>query len=640
MKLTTQDNTIRRSGNFQESTFKIAATAKAFDILSSKLYTNAKLAIVRELSTNAWDAHIEAGTTNRAFDVHLPNNLEPYFSIRDYGTGLSPHAIETIYTTYFASTRNDSNDFTGALGLGSKSPFSYTDQFTVTSYYDGTVYTYSAFKNEHGEPSITLLSQQATIQSNGLEIRLNINRGDEHAFIESARQVYQHFPLKPNITGCRIDFPQKVSLFDGNGYVIAKADYGRSIFVVMGNVAYSVDDHYFTSKFKTVNITINCDIGDCDIAANREELHYNERTIAHIQSKLAIIEKEVLNKIEKILSSASTTLEKYIAAKQFKELITIDLPIDKLEMVTPDYKLIRTRESSEKLFIIWNDHYRYLPIQDNINFIEVNQDKLKQSDKNKIRSWIKQTDKLCYLAYIKDRQKFIETFGEPTIKLENLPAVPIATRSTPTAAGSRDEFHFVKRLTGHTLAIEMWKTVDSIGPKSIAIPRDKYTFSLNKVIRNSNDSYQLQSLAQMMGYATVYGINNTHYDKIRTKFNLPDFEEELRKYLLSKTGHITDYDVYYLCGNDHISKSFSLDFIKVIHGLSDECNHIVNLSKLKDLDPLRMAFAWMGMKLPNMKTDFVEQFYKKYPLLQKINLHYVQKSDTKDMVDYIKIKEK
>ena len=61
MKLNTEHRDVFRSGVSRESTFKIAASAQAFDILSSKLYTDVKLAIVRELSTNAYDAMVEAG---------------------------------------------------------------------------------------------------------------------------------------------------------------------------------------------------------------------------------------------------------------------------------------------------------------------------------------------------------------------------------------------------------------------------------------------------------------------------------------------------------------------------------------------------------------------------------------------------
>jgi len=134
--------------------FRIRNSAKAFNILSSGLYANKVRAIIRELSCNAVDSHTAAGKQDTPFDVHLPNQLEPWFSIRDYGTGLSHEQVTNIYTTYFESTKTDSNDYIGALGLGSKSPFSYTDNFTVTDVKDGIKGIYYAFINEAGVPSI------------------------------------------------------------------------------------------------------------------------------------------------------------------------------------------------------------------------------------------------------------------------------------------------------------------------------------------------------------------------------------------------------------------------------------------------------------------------------------------------------
>ena len=113
--------------------FRIRNSAKAFNILSSGLYANKIRAIIRELSCNAVDSHVAAGKQDTPFDVHLPNQLDPTFRIRDYGTGLTHDQVLNIYTTYFESTKTESNQFIGALGLGSKSPFSYTDNFTVTA---------------------------------------------------------------------------------------------------------------------------------------------------------------------------------------------------------------------------------------------------------------------------------------------------------------------------------------------------------------------------------------------------------------------------------------------------------------------------------------------------------------------------
>ena len=106
-----------------EQTFNMAATAEAFNILSSSLYSNPKLAIIRELSTNANDAHKQAGKEDYPFDLHLPTPSEPFFNIRDFGDGIPEDLIYNIYVNYFTSTKSDREDQTGYFGLGSKTPF-------------------------------------------------------------------------------------------------------------------------------------------------------------------------------------------------------------------------------------------------------------------------------------------------------------------------------------------------------------------------------------------------------------------------------------------------------------------------------------------------------------------------------------
>ena len=182
--------------------FRIRNSAKAFNILSSGLYANKVRAIIRELSCNAVDSHVAAGRPDTPFDLHLPNQLEPWFSIRDYGTGLSHEQVTSIYTTYFESTKTNSNDFIGALGLGSKSPFSYTDNFTVTAIRDGRCGIYTAFINEQGVPSIALMAESDTNEPAGVEVKFSVNdRWDFDKFCNEARIVYKYFKLRPKVTG-------------------------------------------------------------------------------------------------------------------------------------------------------------------------------------------------------------------------------------------------------------------------------------------------------------------------------------------------------------------------------------------------------------------------------------------------------
>ena len=94
MKLHTESKTVTRGGIQSESTFTIKTTAKAFDILSSGLYTDPITAIIRELSCNAYDAHVAAGKPDIPFEIHIPTRLEPYFSVKDDGIGLSDEDIQ------------------------------------------------------------------------------------------------------------------------------------------------------------------------------------------------------------------------------------------------------------------------------------------------------------------------------------------------------------------------------------------------------------------------------------------------------------------------------------------------------------------------------------------------------------------
>lgn len=97
------------------TSFSLQADAYLFDLLTSKVYSNPIAASIREISTNAIDACIEACLPPR-FDAHIPTVEEPYFYVRDYGDGMSPNTINSLYSTVGASSKRSSNDFNGCMG--------------------------------------------------------------------------------------------------------------------------------------------------------------------------------------------------------------------------------------------------------------------------------------------------------------------------------------------------------------------------------------------------------------------------------------------------------------------------------------------------------------------------------------------
>lgn len=296
MKLDVAVNEITLSNTGATGEFRIRNSAKAFKILSDGLYSNKIRAVIRELSCNALDSHVAADKRSTPFEVHLPTVLEPWFSVRDFGVGLDATQVTQIYTTYFESTKTESNQFVGALGLGSKSPFSYTENFTVIAVKHGIKRIYSAYINDMGVPSIVEMSSEVTDDDTGVEVKFSVtDRSDYNSFRYEAGQVFKWFDVKPCITGSSLDITP-VQYADRNivpGVHSFAAGSRADSVAVMGNIAYPLEklsepEKHFgkLASLLRCGIQLDFEIGDLDFAASREELSYVPLTIASIKRKL------------------------------------------------------------------------------------------------------------------------------------------------------------------------------------------------------------------------------------------------------------------------------------------------------------------------------------------------------------------
>lgn len=301
--------------------FRIRSSAKAFSILSDALYSNKTRAIVRELSTNALDSHIEADN-NQPFVIHLPTEMEPWFSVKDQGVGLDHDGVMNLYTTYFESTKTDSDDFVGALGLGSKSPFSYTDNFTVIATQGGHKGIYTAFINDQGFPSIVEMSRTATDQPAGVEVRFGVHHKDFHTFHKDAEQILKYFdPGQWQVCGVdnfSVKYPEYVAKnFIPGFHVIPGSSYHHKALLVMGNIAYPVNMEtlmpMLNAPAKTIlesySFQLDAPIGAVDIQPSREALGYTAKTVAFIQRVLTEVHNHIQDEICEKLDTLSNNWE-------------------------------------------------------------------------------------------------------------------------------------------------------------------------------------------------------------------------------------------------------------------------------------------------------------------------------------------
>jgi len=257
-------------------------------ILRSQIYSDKLLAVIREYSTNAVDANIEAGK-NVPINVQLPSIGDPTLSFRDYGYGLTDEEVCQLYVKYGASTKRNSNDYTGCLGIGCKAGFAYGDSFQVISYTNNKITTWLARIDESKRGTISMLnSTENTTGTTGTEVRVTIRKQDIEDCISKAKKFFKYWRTKP-IINCELP---KLEIFEStNDWAITKESqrpyhyqHHRNAFVVMGNICYplSADSANITGKGSALiqcsNVIFYAPLGSLDIAANRESLEYTDRT--------------------------------------------------------------------------------------------------------------------------------------------------------------------------------------------------------------------------------------------------------------------------------------------------------------------------------------------------------------------------
>jgi len=375
--------------------YHIAADAVIFKMLSSDIYSDKIRAVIRELSTNAYDAMVEYGTiklddleSSQRFKVHLPTYLEPFFSIRDFGPGLDEEGIVYVYT-YGASTRRKSNNFAGVLGIGAKSPHAYSKSgFNINSYHNGTLYSYVSFLKD-GEPSYVLNDASPTTEPNGVEVIINVSQNDIDSFRRKARDVYFWFKHKPEFN-IEMDFSYYDVTEDSDYYSIVRSNvrntssYSSGSYaygVLMGNILYSYPE-ILLKEFKDREARIlqkavfKADIGEVDFHPSREYLDASEKTKKFLKEKMRNLVKAIENninaKIETIYKDPSLSYfqkagKMFSSVKLFNSILEFD-DLKSLAIKTyPRLKIIEDRISNIKKRLPWVERITYRNVYKDIS---------------------------------------------------------------------------------------------------------------------------------------------------------------------------------------------------------------------------------------------------------------------------------
>lgn len=590
---------VKVSGNIQARAFTIMASKKAFEILSSNIYTNKIRAIIREISCNAKDSHIAAGQTKN-FDVHLPTSLESWFSVRDYGTGIDPNEINEIYTTYFYSNKTHSNDYTGMLGLGSKSPLSLVDSFTVKSYYNSMEYIYSVFKDCDGLPCISLLCESDTDKPSGLEVIVSVAADKRWEFEYEAALVFEYFDVIPNINLSsvldKISERKNNYLLVDNEYSL-KSDRG-DLFAVMGNVPYLID-----SNINSLNIGgfIRFNIGELNFDPGREKLSLDDATKRNIINKIEEVKNSVPNKLLSLIEAEPTDFKKTITYNRLR-VGSYSVIMDRSSNVNSFVKYATKHATTN--FPVYYKSYRRVAESYVDVVITQNCEYFLHKDKftTRIREYARNLNgKRIYVL----KQSQIDEIGIDADLIKDLDTIPKLQRSSNKSTASRDSnVRIYDKGSFRDIA-----TIPSGEKVYVEVNRDDLVgFRYNSYGFKEFSSY----VRDNMGLGEVYVIKSCF---LKTKsfkndewINIKDYAKRESQKLVKVEWHNVDDS----CQADliadisrHVKNDLFKDYIK----LYDEYTSQKNIYMLKDL----------GMFLESNKLQkLIEAIIEKYPLVNLV----------------------
>lgn len=320
MIITTEKETILGNGS-KSKAFSITASPKVFKILSSDLYTNKIRAVVRELITNMIDAHALNGNPEK-FIIQVPGRLDPRFVCRDFGPGMSDFDIQGddnspgLYNSYFSSSKTESNDFIGGFGLGSKSPFSYTDTFSITSYHKGEIRGYVAYMDGDG-PQIkpTFVKEMGPDDKTGIEIVVPVEEKDFRNFAYEVSYIMRPFKDLAIINGLdrEIDYFPDFDDYYGVNPERYWPDRG-GLYAIYGGIVYPIDgvirDRNWLSIRNEVNY-IKFPMGSLDIAPSREALSLDDRTRKNIIERVKELSEKAFNEDVKRFKESTSPRHTY-----------------------------------------------------------------------------------------------------------------------------------------------------------------------------------------------------------------------------------------------------------------------------------------------------------------------------------------
>lgn len=202
MKISTNTDNWDTTNAAKTITVDDEGMAKMVGLISKNIYSKPASAF-REYWLNARESHQATGTTT-PMTVILPGNdttpsddmftvgnatisvntsADHMFVIRDFGTGMDRNELKGMITSAGSSSKDNSDEFGGGMGIGSLSGFSVSDQIVFTAFKDGKRNTVILSAENS---SWAMADETDTDEDNGVEVSFVVHPDKVAGFTRGA----------------------------------------------------------------------------------------------------------------------------------------------------------------------------------------------------------------------------------------------------------------------------------------------------------------------------------------------------------------------------------------------------------------------------------------------------------------------
>jgi len=658
MKLANAPQDVNIPEVFERRNVAVGSTAMILDLFADKIYSHKERAVIRELACNAHDSHVIAGTTDIPFIVHLPTHIEPWFSIRDSGTGLPDEDIANVYGGIGISTKRSSNEVIGCFGVGSLAPYSMADSFVVKSYYNGTLSTYQCMRDDERNPVVIPLSVESTDERNGLEITVSVD-GRIDQFRSDAIQVFKYWKgtipqiNDKSVTEAIAEENSKF-IFEGDDFGLT-SEYG-SLKAVMGNIAYNIPSSMTQSYWNTKGY-ISFDLGELSFDTSRENLDVSDSNRKVIENKLRSIKKNIVSIASEKVDKLPNAFEKWKLSNTMNFGITSRLLgtefFAKYKLPELDKKKFN-KEKGNATFVQWEKSHKTYP--NNFNMTSLQNTKLDIRfflHKPRFGTRIKEAMRGLKRGtqwYVFDSVEQATAVGVPKELLEDLDVLPkvARVRKSNTANGTVSTYKtFEIQNNIGWKDRDYWKEVDlelNTGDDIVFVEISRWQ-TVGSEVRCSIILDTINVLKGMgIDVPKIYGLKTAFTkSKAFNSNNFVSYKEWLTKTITPLMPKNVDVSSEY-----RRHRNWFLEIYQSVE-------HNEDLQAIKDADEVKRQGGILGrmwsknalgdMPANTVKTtkcdDLCDQYLDKYPMLKLMNGWYPTNEKTENfrvVIEYLGLK--